>query len=68
MKKPAGRFLVFKMFIITINLISAGGFEEYVLVDDYIPSEEDGGNLITAKAGEVVKVLQKKETGIYFII
>ena len=56
------------MFIITINLISAGGFEEYVLVDDYIPSEEDGGNLITAKAGEVVKVLQKKETGIYFII
>ena len=47
------------------GVMPAGTFDEFVLVDDYIPQEEDRKQHLMAKAGEVVKVLQQKESGIY---
>lgn len=41
----------------------AAEFDEFVLVDDYIPEEEDRKQHLLARAGEVVKVLQQKESG-----
>lgn len=46
-------------------VMPAGAFDEFVLVDDYIPQEEDRKQHLMAKAGEVVKVLQQKESGMY---
>lgn len=45
------------------DVLPAGAFDEFLLVDDYIPQEEDRKQHLLAKAGEVVKVLQQKESG-----
>ena len=44
-----------------------GTFEEFILVEDYTPKEEDRKQRLMAKAGEVVKVLQKKESGMLYL-
>lgn len=72
MKRPAGQKTVFNVCSHCCNnetiIIYVGTYEEFVLVEDYIPKEEDRKQHLMAKAGEVVKVLQKTESGMLYLI
>lgn len=54
--------------VIMRKSLYVGSYEEFVLVEDYIPKEEDRKQHLMAKAGEVVKVLQKTESGMLYLI